>query len=111
MHVKCMLFYILAKTLMCLQLVGLIVQLLYSIKCKIEKQHNFTTMTDLPCLSLEVTRNIKSIDHLVNLNDVWRLKILSLTCLHFSVVMSSCKATTLGIGLMGTKSTPEGKTY
>lgn len=29
------------------------------------------------------------------------------TCLHFSVVMSSCRVTTLGIGLMGTRSTPE----
>lgn len=28
------------------------------------------------------------------------------TCLHFSVVMSSCRATTLGMGLMGTRSTP-----
>lgn len=29
------------------------------------------------------------------------------TCLHFSVVMSSCRVTTLGMGLMGTKSTPD----
>lgn len=28
------------------------------------------------------------------------------TCLHFSVVMSSCSVTTLGMGLMGTRSTP-----
>lgn len=32
-----------------------------------------------------------------------------LTCLHFSVVMSSWSVTTLGMGLMGTKSTPEKK--
>lgn len=31
------------------------------------------------------------------------------TCLHFSVVMSSCSVTTLGMGLMGTRSTPDHK--
>lgn len=30
----------------------------------------------------------------------------TLTCLHFSEVMSSWRATTFGMGLMGTKSTP-----
>lgn len=30
-----------------------------------------------------------------------------LTCLHFSVVMSSWRVTTFGMGLMGTRSTPE----
>lgn len=34
-----------------------------------------------------------------------------LTCLHLSVVMSSCSATTLGMGLMGTRSTPDGRKH
>lgn len=31
------------------------------------------------------------------------------TCLHFSVVMSSCRVTTFGMGLIGTRSTPDNK--
>lgn len=36
-------------------------------------------------------------------------RFYTLTCLHFSVVMSSWRVTTFGMGLMGTKSTPEQK--